>query len=194
MINIDKLSKEDIELLRKHFLENRIIKLNDILQPIEEYFWKFDLNANTQSYELYLGIPKDWLHDMTFPGYKMELVNETENGKIVKFMIESDDYMADLDDLILYAIDVMERNTAILSKIKEKEVELQIMKDRMVEVQMELDREIEILKTIKNGEIPATEEDEDEIVEEPTSDIIEKPVLSKEEADKFVELITNGKK
>lgn len=194
MINIDKLSKEDIELLRKHFLENRIIKLKDILQPIEEYFWKFDLNANTQSYELYLGIPKDWLHDMTFPGYKMELVNETENGKIVKFMIESDDYMADLDDLILYAIDVMERNTAILSKIKEKEVELQIMKDRMVEVQMELDREIEILKTIKNGEIPATEEDEDEIVEEPTSDIIEKPVLSKEEADKFVELITNGKK
>lgn len=195
MINIDKLSKEDIELLKKHFLENRIIKLKDILQPIEEYFWKFDLNATTQSYELYLGIPKDWLHDMTFPGYKMELVNESENGKIVKFVIESDDYMADLDDLILYAIDVMERNMAILSKIREKEIELQIMKDKMVEVQMELDREIEILKTIKNGEIHTTEESgDDDTVEEPTSDIKEKPVLSKEEADKFVELITNGKK
>jgi len=46
MIEIETLSEEDIDQLKKYFLENRIIKLKDILQPIEEYFWKFDLRKS----------------------------------------------------------------------------------------------------------------------------------------------------
>lgn len=190
MIDIDNLTDEDIAHLKQHFLENRIIKFRDILQPIEEYFWKFDLNAVTQNYELYMGIPKDWVHDMTMNGYIIELVNENDNGKIVKLITSSDENSADVDDLILFAIDIIHRNNAILAKIREKESELKQMKEKMVEVQLALDREIEILKTVKNGEVPEPEEEEEEIAVEES-----KPILvSKEETEKFVELITNGKK
>lgn len=188
MIDIDNLSDEDIAELKKHFLEHRIVKFSDILQPIEEYFYKFDLNAVTQNYELYMGIPNDWVHDMILNEYKIELVNEGENGKIIKLITTSDENTANVDELILFAIDIIQRNNAILAKIREKESELKSMKAKMVEVQLALDREIEILKTVKNGELPPQEEEE----EEPSQD--EKILVSKEDADKFVELITNGKK
>lgn len=190
MIDIDNLSDEDIAQLKKHFLECRIVKFRDILQPIEEYFWKFDLNATTENYELYMGIPNDWVHDMILNEYTIELVSEGENGKIVKLITTSNENTADVDELILFAIDVIQRNTAILAKIREKESELKSMKEKMVEVQLALDREIEILKTVKNGELPPDEE------EEPSQDDDqnEKIPVSKEDADKFVELITNGKK
>lgn len=188
MIEIAALSEEDIDQLKKYFLENKIIKLKDIIQPIEEYFWKFDFNSEKQSYELYLGVPNDWVHDMTIEGYGIELFKESENGKIIKLISTDDDVSADLDDLVLFAIDISQRNSAILAKIREKETELKLMKDRMVEKQMELDREIEILKTIKNGEPQEVSKEED------TSEISEEqPPVSKEETDKFVELITNGK-
>lgn len=191
MIEIDKLSGDDIALLTKHFLENRIIKFKDILQPIEEYFWKFDFNAETQSYELYMGVPKDWVHDMSLNEYVINLVNENENGKIIKLITSSEENAADLDELILFAIDITQRNNAILAKIREKENELKSMKDKMVEIQMALDREIEILKTVKGNAPP---EDDANVDEEEETKEEDKLVLSKEETDKFVELITNGKK
>lgn len=190
MIDIEKLSKEDVAQLTKHFLENRIIKFKDILQPIEEYFWKFDFNATTQSYELYLGVPKDWVHDMSLHGYAIELVNENDNGKIIKLLTTSEENVADVDDLILFAIDISQRNTAILAKIREKESELQQMKEKMVEKQLELDREIEILKTVK-GEPEPIQPEEEVVVAEP---VAEKIIISKEDTEKFVELMTNGKK
>jgi hypothetical protein len=184
MIDLKKLSEEDVLQLTSYFLENRIIKFRDILQPIEEYFWKFDFNAITQSYELYLGVPKDWVHDMSLSGYTISLVNENDNGKIIKLHSISEENIADLDELILFAIDITQRNTAILAKIREKESELQQMKKMMVDKQLELDREIEILKTVKV-----------ELVVEPIVEpIVEKTIVSKEDTEKFVELITNGKK
>jgi hypothetical protein len=188
MIDIANLSEEDIALLKKHFLENRVIQFKDILQPIEEFFWKFDLNSETQSYELYMGVPKDWIHDMILNGYKIELVNETDNGKIIKLLIDSTEYVADVDELILFAIDIIQRNNAILAKIREKEKELKLMKEKMIEVQLALDKEIENLKTINVNDPPAVEESEDEITEE------EKIPVSKEDAEKFIELVSNGKK
>jgi len=185
MIEIENLSEEEITQLKKYFLENRIIKLKDILQPIEEYFWKFDFNSEKQSYELYLGVPNDWVHDMSMDGYSIELFKESETGKIIKLISTDEEVSADLDDLVLFAIDISQRNSAILAKIREKETELKLMKDRMVEKQMELDHEIEILKTIKKV-------DTQEIVKEDEK-IEDKPPVSKEDADKFVELITNGK-
>ena len=211
MIDIENLSEEDLQQLKRHFIEKRIIQVKDILKPIEEFFWKFDFNAESKAYELYLGVPKDWLHDMTMYGYKIDLFNESENGKIIKLVTTSDDYIGDLDEMILFAVDIIQRNHAILSKIKEKESELQIMKEKMVEIQMGLDREIEKLKKIKNGEEPENETDED--IEEETVVVVEKPAepevtygepagsvykapinMTQDEADKFVELVRNGKK
>lgn len=215
-------------MLKLHFLENRIIQIKDILKPIDEYFWKFDFNAETQTYELFLGVPKDWLHDMKMENYKIDLVNENENGKIVKIVLSSEEHVGDLDEMVLFAIDIIQRNNAILAKIREKESELQIMKDKMVEVQMALDREIEKLKEIKSGNEPEVEEIDDSIgTNEPVEWSAEKlaavqnhiktvtekkrakkeetkiettdttyvaPIsMSQEEADKFVELVRNGK-
>ncbi len=220
MVNIEDLSEEEVEQLKVHFISKRIIQVKDILKPIDEYFWKFDFNPDTQAYELYLGVPKDWLHDMTMDGYTIQLFSENDNGKIIKLGTTSDDHIGDLDEMILFAIDIIQRNRAILSKIKEKEGELQQMKEKMVEIQMGLDREIEKLKKIKNGEEPDPEEeetdDESSIAEEPiqkSEEPVKKMVeelvaiaepaastykppmnMSQEEADKFVELVRNGKK
>lgn len=234
MIDIGNLSPEEMEMLKKYFLEKRIIQIKDILKPIEEFFWKFDFNGESQAYELYLGVPKDWLHDMTMSGYKIELVSESEGGKIIKLLTTSDENTGDLDEMVLFAVDIIQRNNAILAKIKEKEHELQVMKDRMVEIQMGLDREIEILKKIKNGEPPEAEVEEETeeeveaekvvepVVVKPVEKVVEKEIsqavpakiatkkvtpkppdgpvykapinMSQEEADKFVELVRNGKK
>jgi hypothetical protein len=207
MIDIKDLSEEEIESLKKQFLEKRIIQTKDILKPIEEYFWKFDFNADTQAYELYLGVPKDWLHDMTMDGYAIQLFNESDNGKIIKLGTTSDDHIGDIDELILFAIDIIDRNHAILSKIREKENELKKMKEKMVEIQMGLDREIEKLKKIQTGDESDEEETEEDSPEEkpneePTTVTVEvnegavyKPpvTMSQEEADKFVQLVKNGK-
>lgn len=150
MIDTSNLSKEDISQLTKYFLENRIIKFKDILSPIEQYFWKLDLNVETQSYELFLGVPKDWAHDMTMNTYGCVLVSENSTGKVIKLVNNSEEFAADFDELLLFAIDIIERNNTIQIKIKEKEKELQEMRDRMVQIQMSLSKEIENLKTIKH--------------------------------------------
>jgi len=194
MIDTSKFSQEDIGQLTKYFLENRIIKFKDILSPIEQYFWKLDLNVETQSYELYLGVPKDWAHDMTMNTYGCVLVSENGNGKVIKLVNNSEEFAADFDELLLFAIDIIERNNAIQVKIKEKEKELQEMRDRMVQIQMSLSKEIENLKTIKHEKTEAvtvtTEESVGEVEEEASVDNTEapaKPIEVVEEQGKAID-------
>lgn len=199
MIDPSKLDKEDIKVLTQYFLENSIIKFKDILSPIEEYFWKLDLNAETQSFELFLGIPKDWLYDMTMGSYIIKLVNENDNGKIIKLVNSSEEFAADFDELLLFAMDIIQRNNAILAKIREKEYELKSMKEKMVEIQMALDKEIEILKTIKIETIGVEDsivEDEKNIDEPESQKVIQvieeqKTGISTNDYEKLHELIGN---
>lgn len=173
MMDVNELTNEDIALLKRYFIESKLIKFSDLLAPIEEFFFKIDLNNETQNFELYMGVPKDWLHDMTMDNYKCELVAETDGGKIIKLLIDSDEYSAQLDDLVSFAVDITQRNNAILAKIREKENELAKMKALMVEKQLELSSEIEKLKKININD-DTEEEDEGTNQESTDEDEVEK--------------------
>lgn len=158
-LELDKLTDDEIILLKEYFIKSKLIKMSDIIAPIEQYFFKLDLNNETQSFELYMGVPKDWLHDMTMGDYKIELVAESDDGKIIKLILDSEDSVAEFDELVSFATDIIDRNTAILAKIREKESELTKMKELMIQKQIELSQEIENMKKIiKEGE---EEEEED---------------------------------
>lgn len=166
-LELDKLTDDEIILLKEYFIKSKLIKMSDIIAPIEQYFFKLDLNNDTQSFELYMGVPKDWLHDMTMGDYKIELVAESEGGKIIKLVLDSEESVAEFDELIGFATDIIDRNTAILAKIREKESELAKMKEQMIQKQLELSQEIENMKKIiKEGE----EEEEDDGVSEGVND------------------------
>jgi hypothetical protein len=168
-MDVNELTNEDIALLKRYFIESKLIKFSDLLAPIDEFFFKLDLNNETQNFELYMGVPKDWVHDMIMDNYKIELVTESDGGKIIKLVIDSDEYSAQLDDLVAFAIDITQRNNAILAKIREKESELAKMKALMIEKQLELSSEIEKLKKINTNE----ESEEEEVSEGTTEGITE---------------------
>jgi hypothetical protein len=185
-MDVNELTNEDIALLKRYFIESKLIKFSDLLAPIDEFFFKLDLNNETQNFELYMGVPKDWVHDMTMDNYKIELVTESDGGKIIKLVIDSDEYSAQLDDLVAFAIDITQRNNAILAKIREKESELAKMKALMVEKQLELSSEIEKLKKININEEP-----EDEEVTEGTTEVISEGTTEEEEVKPLTTTVTN---
>ncbi len=166
MIDVSQLTIEDMILIKDHLLENKILTIGDFIAPIEEYFYKLDLNPETQSYELYMGVPNDWLHDMVMNLYEIELISESETGKLIKLFLNSEDKIATIDDLIDFSVLIVTRNNEILSKIREKERELLEMKDKMIQKQMELSVEIENLKNVK-----AKEKDTKETTESSTEEV-----------------------
>ncbi len=174
MIDISQLSIEELVLVKDHLLENKILTIGDFIAPIEEYFYKLDLNPETQSYELYMGVPNDWLHDMIMDSYEIALISESETGKLVKLFINDENKVATIDDLVDFAVMIVTRNNEILSKIREKEKELLEMKNKMIEKQIELTVEIENLKKVKAKEKEEEEETkEEEVVKEEVSGDVE---------------------
>jgi hypothetical protein len=60
------------------------MKFRELFQDIEDWFWKLEFNPETMGYELYLGIPNDWVYSENDEDIKIELIHQLEENSIIK--------------------------------------------------------------------------------------------------------------
>lgn len=105
--------------------------IESILEPIIEYFVSFTHNTDEGYVEMEIGIPKGWVFDEN-EKIKCEILNENENGKLIKISPKNNNIV--IDDLIAFVQIIIETN----GKIAEKEKQFT---DRMAEMKGVLEKE-----------------------------------------------------
>lgn len=128
------------------------MKFKELFQDVEDWFWKLEFNPETQSYELYLGIPNDWVYNQNTEEIKIELIHQLEDNSIIKIYYTDGDFTVD---------DVLDTAKLLISKNKELEKrkeahreEMERLKNLLIEKEKNF---LEYIDTVKDHTLSTTE-------------------------------------
>jgi hypothetical protein len=94
------------------------MKFRELFQDVEDWFWKLEFNPESLSYELYMGIPNDWVYSEKNGLITIELIHQLEENSIVK--VSSNDYEVSIDDIIDTAKALISKNQELEKPHKEE--------------------------------------------------------------------------
>ena len=117
--------------------------INSILEPITGYLISITRNTIDGWYEIEIGVPKGWVLDEN-KEIKCEVINENENGKLIKISPKNNKII--VDDLIAFVQIIIQTNGKIAEKEKEFTVKMQKMKGTLEEEAKKFYEELDELK------------------------------------------------
>jgi hypothetical protein len=145
------------------------MKFRDLFEDVEEWFWKLETNPETGMYELYLGVPNDWMYSGNGKDVSIDLFLEMKESSIIK--ISSLDDSLTIDDIIDTAKLLVSKNKELEKKKEDHRLEMERLKDMMIEKEKSFLTYIDTVKDTKGDGIVEDEgasEGEEVVVEEPT--------------------------
>lgn len=107
------------------------MKFKDLFQDVEEWFWKLEYNPELNSYELYLGIPTDWVYNEKSEGVTIELIHELELNSIIKISYTDEDLT--VDDVIDTAKQLISKNRELEKRKESHRLEMENLKNILIE-------------------------------------------------------------
>lgn len=117
--------------------------IESILEPITGYLFSITRDTLHGWYELEIGIPKGWVFNEN-KEIKCEVLNENENGKLIKISPKKHDIV--VDDLIAFVELIIETNKKITEKEKEFADKMADMKKTLEEEAKQFYKELDELK------------------------------------------------
>ena len=117
--------------------------IESILEPITGYLFSITRDTLHGWYELEIGISKGWVFNEN-KEIKCEVLNENENGKLIKISPKKHDIV--VDDLIAFVELIIETNKKITEKEKEFADKMADMKKTLEEEAKQFYKELDELK------------------------------------------------
>jgi hypothetical protein len=114
-----------------------------ILEPITGYLLSITRNTLKGWYEMEIGIPKGWVFTDN-DEIICEVLNENENGKLIKIAPNNDS--VSIDDLVDFVIIILDTNEKIAQKEKQFTDKMMEMRDRLEEEAKKFYEELDELK------------------------------------------------
>jgi len=118
-------------------------ELESILHPISSNFVLLTRNPMRGWFELQIGIPNNWAFSAN-DEIDVEIINETEVGKVIKIFPKNDNLV--VDDLVLFAEIIINTNKKIAEKELEFKQQLEDKKKNLEEMAKEFFKELDELK------------------------------------------------
>jgi hypothetical protein len=114
-----------------------------ILEPITGYLFTITRNTEKGWYELTVGLPKGWVFTDNNE-IKCEVLNENENGKLIRIAPENDSIV--VDDLVDFVMVIIETNERIAKKEEEFTNKMIEMRNKLEEEAKKFYEELDELK------------------------------------------------
>lgn len=120
----------------------------DLFQDVEDWFWKLEFNPETDSYELYLGIPNDWIYSGNGKDVTIDLVHQMEQNSIIKISgIENAELS--IDDIIDTAKLLVSKNKELEKRKEDHRMEMERLRDVLIEKEKNFLNYIDTIKDTK---------------------------------------------
>lgn len=158
------------------------MKFSDLFEEVEDWFWKLEFNPETGIYELYLGIPNDWIYSGNGKDISIDLIHQMDSNSIIKISGLSDEVT--VDDIILTAKLLVGKNKELEKKKEEHRLEMERLKDMLIEKEKNFLTYIDTVKDTKGTGIAEEEEENDGENDGVSGETSEG--ISLEEADNFM--------
>jgi hypothetical protein len=129
----------------------------DLFEDVDDWFWKLEFIPETSSYDLYLGIPNDWIFN---DDGTIELIHQMETSSIIK--ISSDEENSTIDDILNIAKLLVSKNKELEKRKEEHQTEMERLRDELIEKEKIFLTYIDTVKQVK----PKVETEEEEIIQE----------------------------
>lgn len=166
------------------------MKFRDLFEEVEDWFWKLEFNPENNTYELFLGIPNDWIYSGNGKDISIDLVHEMNENSIIK--ITTLDENLSIDDVIDTAKLLVSKNKELEKKKEEHRIEMEKLKDMLIEKEKSFLEYIDTVKDTKGDGI-VTSEKNDDVTEEIVIEVEKNESLSIEDADNFIKDIEKTK-
>lgn len=147
-----------------------MIKFRDLFEDIEEWFWKLEFNPESNSYELYMGIPNDWeALKAEIKEVDIELIHKLEQNMMIKIFTTGE--TSTIDDVIETAKLIVALNKELERKKEEHRKEMERLRDLLIEKQKNFDKYVNTVKgVVEDEEEKSSPSEEVEIVVETEND------------------------
>jgi vacuolar-type H+-ATPase subunit I/STV1 len=122
------------------------MKFRELFQDVEDWFWKLEFNPESLSYELYMGIPNDWVYSEKNGLITIELIHQLEENSIVK--VSSNDYEVSIDDIIDTAKALISKNQELEKRKQQHKEEMENLAKILVEKEKSF---LEYVDTVKEN-------------------------------------------
>lgn len=124
------------------------MKFKELFQDVEDWFWKLEFNPETSSYELYLGIPNDWVFSEKNGLIKIELLHELEDNSIIKIYAEDVESDVSIDDIIDISKLLISKNQELEKRKESHRSEMENLKLQLIEKE---ERFLEYVDQVKDN-------------------------------------------
>lgn len=114
------------------------------LEPITGYLVCIKRNPKSGWYELEVGLPASWVYDTEHSDVEVSIVSENETGKLIKIFPRKIEVC--IDDLIAFAIAIIETNERIAEKEKQFTNKMQEMRNVLENEAKKFYQELDELK------------------------------------------------
>lgn len=153
------------------------MKFRDLFEGVEDWFWKLEFNPTTELYEMYLGIPNDWVYSEKNESINIDLIHQLPENSIVK--ISSTDENTTIDDILDSAKQLITKNQELERRKQEHKEEM----DNIVKMLTEKEKNFLIyVDSVKS--IDVVKKTEDEVVVEVETPKDEETSTSEEATEK----------
>jgi hypothetical protein len=122
------------------------MKFRDLFEGVEDWFWKLEYNPETGLYEMYLGIPNDWVYSEKNESITIELIHKLPDNSIVK--ISSVDENVTIDDILDCAKQLITKNQELERRKQEHKEEMEKIRDMLIEKEKNFLHYIDTVKSI----------------------------------------------
>lgn len=169
------------------------MKFKDLFEDVEEWFWKLESNPETGFYELYLGVPNDWMYSGNGKDISIDLFLEMSENSIIK--ISALDDSLTIDDIINTAKLLVSKNKELEKKKEEHRQEMERLKDMLIEKEKNFLNYIDTVKDTKGDGIVEEEEVSDAVNDAVNEGTTEEEVEVEEPTEKLDDFMKDiGKK
>lgn len=128
------------------------MKFKELFEDIEEWFWKLEFNPESSSYELYMGIPNDWVYSEKNGLIDIILVHQLKENSLVKVSTVDEDVTID---------DILDTAKLMISKNQELEKRKQAHREEMEKLAAILIQKeksfLEYIDTVKDNTLKSTD-------------------------------------
>lgn len=135
------------------------MKFRELFQDVEDWFWKLEFNPESLSYELYLGIPNDWVYSEKNGLIDIELIHQLEENSIVKVSSKDDD--VSIDDIIDTAKALISKNQELEKRKQQHKEEMENLAKILVEKEKSF---LEYVDTVKENTLKSTDTVNDAVI------------------------------
>jgi len=120
------------------------MKFRELLEGVEDWFWKLEYVPAEEYFELYLGIPNDWVYGDGNEIVVIETLHKMEENSIIKITAQ------DIDDVLNMAKLLVAKNKELETRKEAHREEMERLKNVLIEKEMKFLEYMDTVKDIKS--------------------------------------------